>query len=211
MTAKQTPLTIDGIRESLYAGFWIRFGSLLLDILIISPVIFLVLYINGLSKNAYYYTVLPILIFHFWYNIYLVQKNGGTPGKLLSGIKILKTDGTDLTWREAILRHIVSFSLTIFITIITIIALSQSDTEYYESLNWMKKQQYLMTLLPVYFSIYTWTSNIWTYGELFVLLFNKRKRALHDFIADTVIVRTKYIDKMRVAMNTVENELNASC
>lgn len=206
MIAKQTPLTIDGIHESLYAGFWIRFGSLLLDILIISPVIFLSLYINGLSKNAYYYTVLPILIFHFWYNIYLVQKNGGTPGKLLSGIKILKTDGTDLTWREAILRHIVDFGLTIFFAIITIIALSHSDTEYYESLNRMKKTEYLTTLLPIYFTFYTWTSNIWTWGELIVLLLNKRKRALHDFIAETVIVRTKYIDKMRVSMNTVENE-----
>jgi uncharacterized RDD family membrane protein YckC len=206
MTTKQIPLTIDGLHESLYAGFWIRFGSLLLDILIIMPVVFIFLYLNGLSKNACFYTVIPFLIFHFWYNIYLVQKNGGTPGKLISGITILKTDGTDLTWREAILRHIVSFSLTIFISIITIIALSQSDTEYYESLNWMKKQQYLMTLLPVYFSVNTWASNIWTYSELFVLLFNKRKRALHDFIAETVIVRTKYIYRIRAAMNPVENE-----
>ncbi len=206
MTTKQTPLTIDGLHESLYAGFWIRFGSLLLDLLIISPVIFIVLYLNGLSKNAYFYTVIPLLIFHSWYNIYLVQKNGGTPGKLISGLTILKKDGTDLTWREAILRHIVSFGLTIFVVIVTIIALTHSDTEYYESLNWMKKQEYLMTLLPIYFTLYTWTSNIWTWGELFVLLLNKRKRALHDFIAETVIVRTKYIDKMRVAMNTVENE-----
>jgi uncharacterized RDD family membrane protein YckC len=206
MTPKQTPLTIDGLHESLYAGFWIRLGALFLDLLITIPVIFIVLYLNGLSKNAYFYTVVPHLIFHFWYNIYLVRKNGGTPGKLISGITILKTDGTDVTWREAILRYIVSFLLTIFYSIITIIALSQSDTEYYESLNWMNKQQYLMTLLPVYFSVYKWTSNIWTYGELFVLLFNKRKRALHDFIAETVVVRTKYIYKMRVAMNTIENE-----
>lgn len=206
MTTKQTPLTIDGINESIYAGFWIRFGSLLLDILIISPVIFIELYLNGLSVNAYYYTIIPTLIFHFWYNIYLVQKNGGTPGKLVSGIKILKTDGNDLSWKEAILRHIVDFSLTIFISLITLIAIPLSDTEHYQSLGWIYKQQYLMTLLPVYFTIYTWINNIWTWSEVFVLLFNKRKRALHDFIADTVIVKTKYIDKMRLAMNTTENE-----
>ena len=70
----------------------------------------------------------------------------------------------------------------------------------------MKKQEYLMTLLPAYFTLYTWTSNIWTYGELFVLLLNRRKRALHDFIAETVIIKTKYIAKMRAAMNSVENE-----
>lgn len=206
MKTKQTPLTIVGINESIYAGFWIRFGSLLLDLVIISPLIFLVLYLNGISKSAYYYTVIPTIIFHFWYNVYLVRKNGGTPGKRLSGLTILKKDGTDLTWKEAILRHIVSIVLTIFVAIITIIALSLSDAEYYESLNWMKKQEYLMTLLPVYFTLYTWTSNIWTYGELFVLLLNKRKRALHDFIAETVIIKTKYIPKMRLAMNTAEIE-----
>lgn len=206
MTSKQTPLTIDGISESLYAGFWIRFWALHLDFLILIPVVFIVLYLNGLSENAYYYTVIPSLIFNFWYNIYLVKKNGGTPGKLLLGIKILKTDGTDLTWREAILRHVVDFSFLIFITIVQIVAISQSDTEYYESLNWLKRQQYLMTLVPVYFSVYRWISNIWTFSELFVLLFNKRKKALHDFIAGTVIVETMYIEKMRVAMNAVENE-----
>jgi len=72
-----------------------------------------------------------------------------------------------------------------------------SNIFYYKNLNWMAKQKYLMSLTPVLFTIYTWSSNIWTYGELFVLLLNKRKRALHDFIADTVIVRTKYVDKIR--------------
>ena len=206
MTAKQTPLKIEGINESIYAGFWIRLASLLLDLLIISPLIFIVLYLNGTSKSAYYYTVIPTLIFHFWYNVYLVRRNGGTPGKLIAGLTILKKDGTVLTWREAILRHIVSIVLTIFVAIITVIALSHADSEYYENLNWMKKQDYLVTLLPFYFTFYNWTFNVWTWGELFVLLFNKRKRALHDFIAETVIIRTKYIDKMRVAMNTVENE-----
>src|SRR5258706_3556529 len=127
MIAKETPLKIEGVSDSIYAGFWIRLGSLLLDFIIMIPVIFLTLFLNGLSKNAYYFTVLPNLTFHFWYSIYLVKKHGGTPGKLITGIKILKIDGTDVTWREAILRQIVAFSLTIFIASITIFALSQAD------------------------------------------------------------------------------------
>jgi len=201
MNNKQTPLSIEGINENIYAGFWIRLGSLLLDFLIMIPVIFLTLYLNGLSKNAYYFTFIPSLIFHFWYSIYLVKKHGGTPGKLIAGIKILKINGENVTWKESILRQIVTFILTIFASVITIIALSKADGEYYESLTWMTKQQYLMTLTPLLFTIYTWTSNIWTYSELLVLLFNKRKRALHDFIAGTVIVRTKYIDRLREVMS----------
>jgi len=199
-------LTIAGVNESIYAGFWIRFGALLLDFVIIIPVIFLNLFLNGLSKNAYYFTALPILAFHFWYSIYLVKRNGGTPGKLIAGIKILRIDGTDVTWREATLRQIVTFSLTIFGSLITMVALSEADAEYYENLNWMTKQAYLMSLTPVPFTIYTWSSNVWTYGELFTLLFNKRKRALHDLIADTVIVRMQYVDKIKDVMKSATND-----
>lgn len=201
MEDKKTPLTIDGINESIYAGFWTRLGSLLLDFLIVLPYVFLVLYLNGISKYAYYFTFFPGLIFHFWFSIYLVKKYGGTPGKLIVGIKIIKLDGTDVTWREAILRQIVAFILTIFASIITIYALSMADGEYYESLGWLQKQQYIFGLTPILFKFYTWTNNIWVYSELFVLLFNKRRRALHDFIADTVIVKTKYIEKIREVIN----------
>ncbi|MBX2966326.1 MAG: RDD family protein [Cyclobacteriaceae bacterium] len=205
MATKQTPLTIDGIDESIYAGFWTRLGSLLLDFVILLPYTFLILYLNGLSKNAYYFTFIPSLLFHFWFSIYLVKKYGGTPGKLIVGIKILKLDGTDVTWKEAILRQIVDFVLVIFGASMTLYALSLADSEYYESLTWMTKQQYLFALTPLLLQINTWINNIWVYSELIILLFNKRKRALHDFIANTVIVKTKYIDKIREVMN--ENNL----
>ena len=205
MTSKKTPLTIDGISTSIYAGFWIRLGSLLLDFIILLAVVIIILYLNGLSKNAFYYTLLPNLIFSFWYRIYLVKKQGGTPGKLIMGIKIIKIDGSDVSWKEAILREIVNYGLTFFISIVTIIALSQADTAHYESLTWLTKQQYLMTLMPIFFTIYTWSSNTWVYSEFFVLLFNKRKRALHDFMAKTVIVRAMYIDKIRETMNSDTN------
>lgn len=203
---KTTPLSIQGVHENIYAGFWIRLGSILLDFIIILPVTLLILYANSLSLNTFYFTIIPGLLFHFWYSFYLVKRNGGTPGKLIAGIKILKINGEDVDWKEAILRQIVSFCITLFATIITIIAISKADGAYFERLPWIQKQQYLMGLTPVLFLVYRWVSNIWVYGELFVLLFNKRKRALHDFIAGTVIVRIKYIDKLREAMAKDENE-----
>lgn len=38
------------------------------------------------------------------------------------------------------------------------------------------------------FSIY-W---IWTWSEVVFLLFNERKRALHDLIADTVVIQKRF-------------------
>ena len=201
MDNKQTPLEIEGITDNLYAGFWIRLGSLLLDTLFMLPVIFLMLYINGLGKNVYFYTLIPNLAFGLWYNIYLPKKYGGTPGKLVAGVKIIRIDGEAIGWKEAILRHSVELALTILSSIWMTNCLLQADDATFMSLGWLQQTEYLMTLSPGFFKFYNWASNIWIYSEFIVLLTNKRKRAIHDFIAGTVIVRAKYVDQIREAMN----------
>ncbi len=193
----KTPLKIGGISNSLYAGFWIRLGSLLLDFLIILPVTGVILYVNNLAMTNYMYTIIPSLIFGLWYNIYLVQKYGGTPGKLIVGIKIITSDGNKIKWKHAILRHIVLFILTLLSVFIITRSIGFADEPYFDSLSWMQKSQYLMSLSPILFSIYIWSSNIWVYGELIVLLTNKRKRAAHDFIAGTVIIKKEYEGSIR--------------
>lgn len=202
MNDKQTPLKVEGISEDLYAGFWIRLGSLLLDFIFIIPVAFLVLYLNGLGKNVYFYTVIPNLIFGLWYNVYLPKKYGGTPGKLAVGISIIRLNGQPIDWKEAILRHIVLFILTILSSIVMTSSLLVADEETFTSLSWLQQSQYLMSLSPIFYKFYTWTSNIWIYSEFVVLLTNKRKRAIHDFIAGTVIIRTKYLAKIREVINS---------
>jgi len=200
MNDKQIPITISGIDNDIYAGFWVRLGSMFLDGIIMLPIIFLILYVNGLSVNMYFYTIIPNLLFGIWYNIYLPKKYGGTPGKLIAGIKIIKIDGKPIGWREAILRHSVLLGLTIFSVIIMIVCLLKADETIFKSLNWLKRSEYLMSLAKTPFTVYTWAVNIWIYSELIVLLTNKRKRAPHDFIAGTVIVRTVYINKINEIM-----------
>lgn len=194
------PLLIEGINDSLYAGFWARLGSLLLDSIFLLPVIFLIQYLNGLGKNIFFITILPNILFALWYNIYLPKKYGGTPGKLVVGNKIIRLDGQYIKWKEAFLRHIILFIFTILSVIMMTICLLKADNETYKNLGWLERSQYLMTLSPLFFKIYAWTSNIWIYSEFVILLTNKRKRAIHDFIAGTVIVKSKYADQIREFM-----------
>ena len=201
MNENQTPLEIDGISGNLYAGFWARLASLLLDTIIIMPVILLTLYLNGLGKEIYFYTLIPNFVFGLWYHIYLTKKYGGTPGKLIAGMKIIKLNGESIEWKEAILRHSVLLFLTLLSVIMMTSCLLSADEAIFNNLGWLKRSQYLMSLSPTFFLIYTWISNIWIYSEFIVLLTNKRKRAIHDFIAGTVIVRSIYIDKIRDTMN----------
>jgi uncharacterized RDD family membrane protein YckC len=201
MITKITPLHISGLKESIYAGFGSRFGSFLLDFVIFIPLIVVTLAINSINKDALLYTATFNLILGIFYNIYLVKKYGGTPGKLWVGLKIIKINGEDIGWREAILRHLVMFLITISMFVVNIISILQADAEYYEGLTWIQKSQYLAGLNPVAFSINTWLSNIWIYGEFIVLLTNERKRAVHDFIAGTVVIKGKYHNEIKKEMS----------
>lgn len=202
----QTPIKINGISESIYAGFWIRVWAQLLDTLFVLPVLFLTLYINGLGKNMYFYTLLPNLLFILWYNVYLPQKNGGTPGKTMAGITIIRLDGNYISWKEAALLYVVVFSLSIINIIMISCNVLKSNDSVFMSLGWLKRSQYLMSLSPTFFKLTSWLANLWFVGEYVVLLINKRKRSISDFIAGTVVVKTDYLNDIELALNTNNSE-----
>lgn len=45
---------------------------------------------------------------------------------------------------------------------------------------------------PSWFGIVNILQNIWIWSELIVLLFNERRRAIHDFIAGTVVLHNEF-------------------
>ena len=103
------------------------------------------------------------------------------------------------------------FFLTLLSSVWMTMSLLSADDEIFKNLSWLQQSQYLMSLSPDFFKFYTWASNIWIYSEFIVLLMNKRKRAIHDYLAGTVIVRTKYIGEIEKAMNSnVTTEDNIS-
>lgn len=206
MELTKTPLRVRGINNSIYAGFGVRLGSILLDFVLLIPIALLTVYLNGLNLSFRYFTPLLSFAFSFFYSIYLVRRYGGTPGKLLLGIRIIKISGDDVTWKEAILRELVNFLLMAFSAIITIFALSKIDPIHYDTLNWMQKETYIGTLVPSLGALSLKISFSWTLSELLVLLLNNRKRALHDYIAGTVVVKSLYLTRIREEMHLTDNE-----
>ncbi|HEY4785655.1 MAG TPA: RDD family protein [Bacteroidales bacterium] len=191
------PKSFPNLNESIYAGFWSRLGSLILDLLISAPIIFLLEYINGLSRVNYYYTFIPGLLFTFFYHVYCVRKWGGTPGKLIMNIKILKLNGRPVDWEQAFLREIVSIIYSIVMIIVMIISLSKISDELFDRLDYVQRSVILASLSPISFKFLIWFNNIWVYSELIILLLNKRKMALHDYIASTVVVKGKYFVRLQ--------------
>lgn len=88
-----------------YAGFWIRFAAEILDLLIIGlPALLIsVLLIFFVRIEILYYLVFILVII---LSIYLDGKFGGTPGKLILGLRIVNSEGKYIGIPTASLRYI---------------------------------------------------------------------------------------------------------
>lgn len=178
-------MTSDSLR---YAGFWPRLGSLLLDILINLPLIVLLLWAQGHYRLFRVYYLIPGTIFGLFYSVYLVRRFGGTPGKLIVGIRIRKRDGEPVGYREALLRYFPELVFGLLMSVALIAPLLQMTDAEYQSLSLRERAKREFELAPPWYKPLRWTQTSWYWGELFVLLTNRKRRALHDFIAGTVVV-----------------------
>lgn len=96
-----------------YAGFWIRLGAGVIDLLVLGLMVGAIICVfpalviwapNGLIISLIYW-----LGFWSW--------RGQTPGKMVVGIKIIRTDSSPVTWQHALIRcsgYLVSV-ITLFI------------------------------------------------------------------------------------------------
>ena len=197
MKRELLPTKFPGIESEVYAGFWIRAAAKILDFIIFLPLAGILLYINGLSKSAYFYTVVPNLLFGVFYEVYLVKVYGGTPGKLIMDIKIIQKNGDDLNWNAAFYRYAIDLCLAILGIYLMILTLNSIDDSFYAGLGFTKKYTLISTLNPTFSKIQSWINYLWAISGTIVLLANPRKRAIHDFIAGTVVVKSIYLDKIR--------------
>lgn len=171
-----------------YAGFWKRLGAICLDGLIMSPMVILSFWGEGQSRLFQIYFFIPTLVFGLWYGIYLVKRYGGTPGKLLLNIKVCKLDGDPIAYKEAIIRYSVFFILTFFISIPPmLVVLGMTDTEYL-SMDFEARSVAITERSSWWYILGLAATYIWLLGEVIAMLANKKRRAIHDFMAGTVVV-----------------------
>jgi uncharacterized RDD family membrane protein YckC len=173
-----------------YAGFGPRLAANLLDFVIMIPLIALSFWGSSHFRLFEIYYFLPGILFGLFYSVYLVRRYGGTPGKLLVGIRIRKLDGEPVGYREALLRYLPDTLLGILISVGMILSvLHMSDAEYH-SLSFMERSKRMVELAPSWQAPLQWIQTAWVWGELLVLLTNRKRRAIHDFIAGTVVIHT---------------------
>jgi uncharacterized RDD family membrane protein YckC len=181
-------MTTTSTEQLRYAGFWPRLGALLLDMLIMLPFSALVFWGSERFRLFDLYYLVPGTLFSLFYGVYLVRRFGGTPGKLIVGIRIRKVSGESVGYREAFLRYLPEFLLGTLMSVALLTSvLHMTDTEYH-SLSFMERAKRMVELAPSWYKPLQIVQNVWVWGELIVLLTNRKRRALHDFIAGTVVV-----------------------
>jgi uncharacterized RDD family membrane protein YckC len=179
--------------DKRYQTFWPRFGAGWIDSLLWIPPIFLD-YWFGENVHSPMLLASWLIAYTFSYNIYSVAMHtrfGQTLGKMVTGVKVLDISENKLSLRQALLRDCVPIGLSfliIFKQLPGVIAggVSSANVElgYWDNLE-------------------MYGTMLWFAAELVTMLANSKRRALHDLIAGSVVVRT------RLAGTTVESDATA--
>jgi uncharacterized RDD family membrane protein YckC len=187
------PIEKDGFK--VYAGFWQRFGAGIVDAIVLIPIAYILYYLEGISIVAAMIVAVISSALYSVYTIYFHFRYGATLGKMALKIKVTNPDGSAINLKQALLRSSVDIGFAVLVVTAQIIAISHANPEEYLSAGWMERLEYIVPLYPSWYDLVTIASNVWVSGEFFVLLLNKRKRAIHDFIAGTVVINREYAEQ----------------
>jgi uncharacterized RDD family membrane protein YckC len=161
-----------------YQTFFPRFIALLIDSFIMVPLfVFDQWFREAELPHSFFYFWIPLssLVFPA-YSITMNAKFGQTLGKMWMKVKVLDVSENPLTIRQAMLRDTPQIIFSLSAIIIGIIALPYNENAV--------EMMYV-------FGIFNAVSGIWGLADIVVFLTNDKRRALHDLIAGTVVVKTE--------------------
>ena len=122
------------------------------------------------------------------YFIYFHAKSGATPGKSIIGLKIVKMDLSNLKLKDSILRS----SGDILFSVMNLIWLAITIGYFIHKEEFTSEKLTYNDFIGIFGSLYfvaiRFLEKIWFWSEVVFVLTNAKKRAIHDFIAGTVVV-----------------------
>lgn len=162
----------------VYAGFGVRLRALFVDTFIIWAIpfaIFLTLVFHYNITFSYFTfkaVVLPVLVAS--YTIYLNGKDGATLGKRVCKIRIVKRDGTAISYKDAIIRYMPYLVMTLIAVLGYILQVSGIS---------------LPGASTPFIKLYGLSIFVWYLISIVRLCSDEQRRTLHDFFAKTVVIK----------------------
>ena len=162
-------------RGERYSTFWPRFWAPSIDSVILWPVSSLLPFmIFSIFPSALNAVSIFVTLTYYAYSIYFHGTKGGTVGKLKCKIKVVSAkEEKKIGLKEAFIRDSIplTLSLALYIYILFLEPGEVSDSRY-------------LTIVPAIYGL-------WFLAEIITMLTNEKRRALHDFLAGTVVVRSR--------------------
>ncbi|MGV3000731.1 RDD family protein [Vibrio sp. E150_018] len=162
-----------------YSNFWRRLFAIIIDGFVFLPLQWVDEYIlSGVfgSGSVFIWGVGSSMLGISYYVI-MHTKYGQTVGKMVTKVKVIDvTESRNLTMKQSCMRDIVPIIMVPF----TIYVYAQFA---FYGHTWDSLEQGLL------FTIITFSMIGWVVLESISMLFNEKRRAVHDYIAGSVVVR----------------------
>ena len=160
--------------ENRYTSFSDRFLAALFDAIFLA--VFSILSLFSSTQNLYLNQFLSFLFFITPYLYFIVMHafKGQTFGKMIMGIKIFdKSENKEINLKQAILRDLVPLSGAFILYVLKQFNVDMTNGVFF-GIN-----VFLQSILT-----------IWWLLEIITMMTNPKRRAIHDKLANTVVLRT---------------------
>jgi uncharacterized RDD family membrane protein YckC len=162
-----------------YNTFWRRFFAGLLDAVVLTPIGLLIVFTQTNNVLSLIFGTVVMHSISYTYNVFFHWHSGQTYGKKWMNIRVVdKEESRLLTLEQSFKRD----SIYILLETIGVMIISFQIVQ----LGRMPSDKALIT------QIIDWLATIWFLLELATMLTNEKRRALHDLLANSVVIKEEY-------------------
>lgn len=171
-----------------YASFWQRFAANWIDVFVLLGPFVAFSWLGSLSKTLALLCLVPNGLLFWGYMWQMHARTGQTIGKRELGIRVVRVDGSRINQVDAFRRS--SVDLVLATASITLMALSLAgiSEEELSRLGWIQQQERMQQTHPAFHQWLFYLGQVWVWSEVIVMLFNARRRAIHDYLGGTVVI-----------------------
>jgi uncharacterized RDD family membrane protein YckC len=165
-----------------YQTFWPRVGAMILDGAVLAPLAWVDQFLFNYTAHANI-LLLWVVVYSLSgpvYEVAFVRMYGQTLGKMACGVRVYDVTGSPVSLRQAMLRHIVPILLTPYFALLQI-----QNIRAGHLVNRGLGDD------PWSFNTFFLFMFGWLLLEIVTMLTNRKRRAVHDFIAGTVVIRDR--------------------
>jgi len=162
-----------------YDTFWPRFGAGLIDGILFLPLMWGIFVLMKRSDTALTFVPLFILFQYAFisYSIVMHARYGQTLGKMATNVRVMDISERPLSPQQAVMRDLPYLAI---LTVETVFGLLWAFEGGVPSIDLVVESNNV---------VFEYVDTGWFILEIVTMLFSEKRRALHDIIADSVVVR----------------------